>query len=156
MSKQRYSQEKGNRFENRTIKRLWTAVGRVWPWKQHEKPDEGFHPPPELADWRFEFRARKAPGVYSALKKARAEADYPDRIACVFSESGTDRAFDTDRVFVAVPWSLFAEMLELFLRRRVPAMPRETRAARLPSVFELTDPEPSSILRPPGPGDDNA
>ncbi len=133
MSKQRYSQEKGNRFENLTIKRLWTAVGRVWPWKLYEKPDEGFHPPPELSDWRFEFRARKAPGVYSALKKARAEADYPDRIACVFSESGTVRAFDTDRVFVAIPWSLFVEMLRVFVprgNRKLSGAPAETRAAQ--------------------------
>lgn len=118
MASGRYSQEKGNRFENRVIKALWSILKRPWPWGKYEKPDEGFHPPPELSGWRFECRARQRPGVYEALEKAQREADDPAQVALIFSKSGSQNAFENHRVYVAVPWKMWSYMLRAWYERK--------------------------------------
>jgi len=125
MASNRYAQEKGNRFENRCIRRLWDAVHRHWPWKKFEKPDEGFHPPPELAGWRFEFRARKHPQIMSAMAKAQKEADDPRLAVVISSPSGSDAAFDGHRVYATVPWDLFRELVGDSLTGQTYAMPHK-------------------------------
>jgi len=65
------SQSKGRAFELKVLKSLWTAVGRAWPWKAHERPDEGATVPEEFMHIHLEMKAQERLDWWGAVQQAR-------------------------------------------------------------------------------------
>lgn len=66
-------QRKGRQFELWTLKKLWAAVGRPWPWK-HQRPDDGHSSPEEFYEYHLEMKRQERMNLHEAVKQAREEA----------------------------------------------------------------------------------
>jgi hypothetical protein len=68
-------QTKGRNFELFVLKKLWEAVGRSWPWKPHERPDGGSHPPQEyFGNYHLEMKRQERLNVHAAVRQAQEGA----------------------------------------------------------------------------------